>query len=148
MPRICAVSTDDSSATPSLRSAWNVGGIVGIFFPLLVLFLDRTIKRRKNDNESPAWGWQEGQAGAILISYLWSLLLFIALIVYGNVLFKKKRGDAWYYKPFNDTTSEARHVGILTGAVAVFANMALVLFFVIGSLLVSLDEVHRVIRID
>lgn len=112
---------------------WNASAAICVWLPVLIWIF--------HGSDGP--GQQKG--ACVWFGYVWTLCLFLAIILYGNFVLRKYQGTqvpAWYW-PFegSDDSHAAKHLGRLTGAVFLFSHMVLVLLFVLGGSLVEWDLV-------
>lgn len=113
----------DKREETTLAERWNVAAAAAVLVPLAASWLALVVNR---EGEGGWWWWGgEGNGAegdgtvALVVVYVWSLLLFAYLVWYGNrVLTKKKENQ----------------MKVLLAALFVFANLALLCSILIGGL--------------
>ena len=103
--------------------------------------------QEENNSQDVPWWWfwgQEGggspdaaRKGSLILAYVWSIGVFVALVVYGNYVFRKQllvtasRATA---TTIQRQTAAAVSLGMLQGALVIFWNLAFLTLILIGGL--------------
>lgn len=117
------------AANASLLEIWNAGGVLSILFPIFFFNLTQVF----GGYEPDWWGEDERSAVAHFLCYSASLLLFVALLVFGNALLDRSNGRPLYVKMRNyfdggdggGGASARRNEGLLLATLFLFGCFSL-----------------------
>mmetsp|Transcript_8581 Transcript_8581/g.12459 ORF Transcript_8581/g.12459 Transcript_8581/m.12459 type:complete len:235 (-) Transcript_8581:207-911(-) len=128
--RVGEKARDENDDTKNPRHLWwTVSGIASVILPLVIYIIGRFL----TDGEGGGREDERG-LGSILFVYIFSVMMFLALLRYGsNVLGRNedKARKTWWERWTVDWDVErlqALNVGVFIGAVVVFAAFSLICF--------------------
>ena len=119
------VSRGDREESEETLWGWNIGALIAIFIPLFILFIGQLVQANKTGSRWTLWRGNDPGHVALWFAYIWSLLLFVGIIWYGNRML---------------TERASQNMRTLCGALFVFVNLCLIMAVIVKVFAVSYNS--------